>query len=553
MQIPRSPELRRIAALPRRVWSDADAREVAALLTAKLKTAHGTARLYPIQGIMLAEAADARGLLGAVGVGEGKFLPSVLIPTLLDARRPVLMIQASLRAQTEREIAKFSRHFRIHPGLKIVHYEGLSCVSQAACLDAYAPDLIVADECHALKNTKSARGRRFMRYMREHPTALFVGLSGTITQRSILDYWHLAVLASRGRGEETAPLPIVYAEVEQWAQSLDANVHDDARIDPGALLDLSPAAPDDPRKDLACARHRYRKRLADTCGYILTMRPSITTPLSISTREVVVPDSVSAALETLRTQWVTPNGDNLEWAMDVWRCARELAIGCWYRWYPPPREEWRAARRAWHAFVRQTLAQQRKGLDSPLQVALHYATHPLHQAWCAIRDEYDPSDHTVVTWIDDFLLRDAAEWLARHEHGIVWCEHVAAGQRLSEMTGYRYYEGGERAAREIDDARGPVIASIAAHGTGRNLQRYHDNLILSCPPAANEVEQLIGRTHRLGQEDAVSVEIYLHAQVIREAFATVIKAAQYIRETTGSVHRLLIADTNFSLDELATI
>jgi hypothetical protein len=283
-------------------------------------------------------------------------------------------------------------------------------------------------------------------------------------------------------------------------------------------------------------------------------RPSIAAPLRIHAREIAVPPAVFDALDKLRTTWSTPNGDELEWAMDVWRCARELAIGCWYRWDPPPREEWRQARRAWHAYVRQVLSQQRKGLDSPLQVALHYADHELHQAWCAIRDEYDPAEHTVVEWLDDYLLRDAAEWLREHAHGIVWCEHKAAGIRLAEMTGYRYYGGGERAAREIDDARGPMIASIDAHGTGRNLQdRYRDNLVVSCQPSADAVEQMIGRTHRLGQEHGVSVEIYLHAPEIRAGFGSVIRAAQYILHTTGSMQRVLIAGTNFSLDELAAI
>jgi hypothetical protein len=549
VDVKRSAEISRIIGLPRRTWSEQDAIDVAALLTAKLRTPYGAHALYPIQGVMLAEAYDARGLLSGAGVGEGKTLPSLLIPTLLGAERPVLLVRAAISPQTRRDITYWSRHFAVHPGLRVVHYEGLSTASQSGVLDMIRPDMIIADECHSLKNRDSARGRRFMRYVREHPTTMFFGLSGTITQRSIMDYWHLALLASR----DNAPLPIIYAEAEQWAQALDPGVHDDARLAPGALLDLSPAQEDEPSEAIDRARRRYRQRLADTVGYVMPTAPTLGTSLLLTRRASEVPPCVHSALDKLHTTWLTPNGDELEWAMDVWRHAREIASGFWYRWDPPPPTEWMMARRAWHAFVRQILSQRRKGLDSPLQVAQHYHDHELHTAWVAIRDAYDPEDHKRVEWLDDYLVVDAARWLHTTPKGIVWSEHVAVGRAVAERAGVRYYGGGPKAADEIADARGPIVCSIAAHGTGRNLQdRYCHNLILSCPPSADAVEQLIGRTHRLGQTaDEVTVELYLQSPDIIDGFASVIERARYILATTGSRQRVLLASTNFDLDNPA--
>ena len=54
----------------------------------------------------------------------------------------------------------------------------LGLVQSAQKLDYIQPDLIIADECHLLKNHKAGRTRRVTRYMREHPETKFVGVSG---------------------------------------------------------------------------------------------------------------------------------------------------------------------------------------------------------------------------------------------------------------------------------------------------------------------------------------------------------------------------------------
>lgn len=547
--VPATPEFHRVRDLPRRRWTDGEAETLADLLTRELRTTFGRERLRPIQGIMIAEAFDAGGMLAGVSVGRGKTLPTFLIPTIMGVQRPLLLVPSNLVEKTNRDLAVWSYHFRVHPRIRVFSYERLSVVSGANALEQYNPDLIIADEVHNLKNRDSARGRRFLRYMQAHQDTKMVGLSGSITRRSLRDYWHILGLCLK----ETAPIPYVLHELETWAAAIDPDVDDRVRLAPGCLLDLAPE-PADTGTPLDRARASYQRRLSETRGVVITPSNEIAASLEISARPLEAPAAVDDALESLRTTWETPNGDELLMAIDVWRHARELACGFWYQWNPPPPPEWLEARKAWHKFVRGMLGRNLSTMDSPLQVARRFADHPLHNAWRAVRDLYDPDAHKRAVWISDFLLRDAAGWLNDHTQapGIAWVEHHAAGERLALLSGRSYFGGGPDASRAILDAHGPIIASIKAHGTGKNLQHYSRNLIVSVPPSADTIEQLLGRTHRDGQEaDTVTVELYLHAPEIREGLARALSEADYIQRSTGMPQKLLYADKLFRLEDPA--
>jgi hypothetical protein len=71
-----SPEWRRIDALPRRpIPSEAELAEIAAFVTAELKTPAGTMTLWPDQAFALLEIETERGLLGGLRVSGGKAQP----------------------------------------------------------------------------------------------------------------------------------------------------------------------------------------------------------------------------------------------------------------------------------------------------------------------------------------------------------------------------------------------------------------------------------------------------------------------------------------------
>jgi hypothetical protein len=541
-----SSDYQRIHALPQRKWNDADATELAELLTAELRTPFGKASLRPIQAVMIAEAVDAGGLFAACGVGAGKTIPSFLIPTMLGAKRPVLLVPASLRDKTLLDLRTWSCHFKTHPNLRVVTYEKISFdKDDTNILDQLQPDLIIADEAHALKNAvNSARGRKFMRYMAAHRDTKLVILSGTITRRSLKDYWHLIGMAL----PKTSPLPYLADEVDRWAAALDADVDEWTRFAPGVLINFAAnedheaaQAANEDETDLA--RRGFQRRLSSTQGVVITHNvEGVDASLRIAERKVTLPDNVDLALRELRTTWCTPNGDELQQAVDIWRHARELACGFFYKWDPRPEDEWLEARKKWHKFVRHVLQQNRRGLDSPAQVARRYADDARYTRWRAVRDNYDPLLNRKAVWLSNFLVDDAAKWLKK-TNGIAWVEHNAVGQRLSKVAGVPYFGGGPESSRAILTYEGPMIASIAAHGTGKNLQRYASNLLVSMRPEADRFEQLVGRTHRPGQEaDEVDVAMYLHVPELREGLQKIIRDARYVQRTTGQDQKILYAD-----------
>ena len=132
-------ELSRILALPRRQMPDGEA--LAERLTRALKKEGGTMSLRPVQAIALYEAARVGGLFAPIPVGGGKTLLSLLLPTVLEAKRPLLLLPAALCGKTHAERQKLSTHWQIRDGVRIFSYERLSLMNSAKELHISRPDL----------------------------------------------------------------------------------------------------------------------------------------------------------------------------------------------------------------------------------------------------------------------------------------------------------------------------------------------------------------------------------------------------------------------------
>lgn len=93
-----------------------------------------------------------------------------------------------------------------------------------------------------------------------------------------------------------------------------------------------------------------------------------------------------------------------------------------------------------------------------------------------------------------------------------------------------------------------IVASIRAHGTGKNLQAFSRNLFANQFSDAAVGEQVLGRTHRQGQlADEVTAEVYRHTPVVIDALNRARMLAGYIEGTMGGSQKLLRATYLFTI------
>jgi hypothetical protein len=539
-----TPELDRIMMIPWRVPLEPDEEaERIDLLTNHLRTPGGTMRLRPVQAQALYEAHDYGGLFGPIRVSGGKTLISLLAPLVFEAQRPMLIVPAALIEKTRTEARKLAQHWKLPTFLHIVSYQALGRVSGAETLEKAAPDLIICDEAHKLKNKRAAVTKRVARYMHDHPETRMVILTGTISKRSLHDFAHLLLWSLKLR----TPLPRHWTELEAWALALDERPNSVVPpLYPGAILKL--ATEEDTGGATERARKAVRRRINGTPGVVTASGPGCDVSLRVQGHIVETLEVTEEAFDRLRSKWETPDGWPLSDGFAIWRHARELALGFYYRWEVRPPDEWLEARKAWSAFCRKVLGSNQRRLDSEMQVALACKDHPEwygdqeYKAWVAIRDTFKPK--TVAVPFDDSVLEYCQEW-SKHG-GLIWCEHIDFANRLSSMTGIPYFagEGLDAHGNSIETYDGTTaILSIEANREGRNLQRFSRNLVSSVPQQGDRMQQLLARTHRDGQEaDEVICDIVVSCAEHVEAMHIMQSDARYQEDITGDHQKLLLAD-----------
>jgi hypothetical protein len=573
-----TPEFERIKFLPRRVWESQIDAEYLRRLSAHLRAPGGKMTLRPAQAAVLTEAYDFGGSFVQLGVGEGKTLITAVLPTLKGSERPVLLAPAKLRKKTVRDFERLRKDWMVHPRIEFISYEMLSRKKQADVLFEIKPDLIMADEAHALRNLSSSRTKRVKRFMAENPQVPFVPLSGTFAKRSLLDFWHLLMWSMK---TQLMPLPKIHSEVMEWALAVDEKVEEEKRVRPGALLELIGQKPDkwEELDDLKKARIAVRDRLKSTPGVIITSS-SQNVDASISIELIYPPrcEELDQAINLLRTDFITPDGIDLTLEIEsarqryltLWRHARQLSCGFFYRWDPSPPVPWLEARRNWGRYVRHILDNSSK-LDSPQQVehavlkqelvtpfripdptkppesglTIKVTPQKLLAAWLVQRPTFKP--HAKANWVNDQHLR----WILNTHvkdapPTVLWVEHIAVGERLSKISGFPFchINASDANGRYIEDLSGHVIASVASCGEGVNLQfKWARNIVISAPPNGPAWEQMLGRTHRPGQDaDTVEVLVLSACDEQEQGFLQAVRDARLAEDGLGQQQKLLLAD-----------
>lgn len=546
-----SAELERVLNLPRRKYDVSELDALARDLTPLLKREPGSMALRRLQALALHDIGVCGGGFCPIDVGGGKTLISFMAAHVLGARRPMLLLPAGLIQKTKNDREKLiTDGWLIPTHVRLFSYEMLGRLQSSGILDVWAPDLIIADEVQKLKSEDAAVTRRVVRYMDAHPDTKFVALSGTIMDRSILEFAHILRWCLKGN----APIPLTNNDLAEWASALDDKVDELTRYEPGPLVRL--ATSDDAGDELTRARKGFRRRLIETPGVIASTEGGEHVGASIYVRAIQYPlkRTTIAHFARLRSEMLTPDDWQLTQPMEVWAHARELALGLTYAWDPHPPKVWRDRRREWCAFVRDVLARSNT-LDSEAQVAAACDAGELPSdaltAWREVKDTFTPN--VVPIWQDDGPLKVCAEWMRKP--GIVWTEHALFAERLARETGAKYYgrKGLAEDGEFIDDADASraIIASIDANREGRNLQtKWNRNLIVSPPERPGIWQQTLGRTHRPGQTaDEVIVDVFLGCLEHANAWRRALSGAQAVRDTTGAEQKLLLADPDWPSDD----
>lgn len=526
----------------------------------------------------------------------------------------LLLIPSNLVQQIIRDYQLLAEHFRVpgivvhlpgrktwacspkkapngndEPMLHVLPYTRMSGVDNSSWIERLRPDAIIADEVDALADTESARTMRLGRYFVKYDDTRFVCGTGSLTNASIDEIWHLSLLALR----DMSPLPQNAETVKDWGRCVDSVPNP---CPAGALTRF--LEPGEPESQIRIA---YRRRLRETPGFVLIEGEQIVVTssgekveIAIREREIpAVPEIVDRALGMIRNN-VRPDtmggADDDEVLVDELekaRCAREASTGVFYKFdFPPidpatrkphprgvPQEkavvkEWYRRRKAWNSELRSKMLRGEQDLDSPklCENAARRAWGDLPkdpalpewraENWCPWRDYEDKvvPKHKAVR-LHSFLADDAALWATQYR-GIIWysmdelAEWVV--ERAKELHGIKIpiHRGGANGLKALMDERGDraILSSIKSNGRGVDgLQHIFSSpgsaaqYYLNIPASDRGWAQSLARLHRRGQEcPEIPTWIPLHTREYRRSFENALRCAKYVEELTGEPRKLLL-------------
>lgn len=474
-------------------------------------------------------------------------------------------------------------------GCYVLPYSCLSTEDSVELIDAIAPQLVILDEAHYVKNFRSARTHRVLDYVTQKKPQL-VALSGTITSKSIMDYWHLIKAALN----TNTPLPLSQQLAKEWSQVLDAKAQP-SEAQTGAIKPLVDWArrsfpSEEFPFDVSGFRKAYRLRLNSSPGVVSTGDSEIGTSLII--RNVPVENHEKAPgwveLEKLILgvveQWITPNGDEIDYSIHTFKWLFELTAGFYNQLLWPTPEAFAktkgvsldkanemieagiAHHQALQIYSRELRAwlekYARPTLDTPMLVGFDMANHgaknvghELYEPWAAAKDleivgmaERYAKPVRVCQYKIDHALSWWREMVPEGQGGILWAhnqEMVAWAFEVFKNAGVDAVHCPAGADSQILDpanANKLMVASMPAHGTGKNLQHFQHQLFLQWPRSATAAEQTLGRLHRTGQE---ADELFAYRIDTTEFdalnFAACLNDALYIHQSTGVRQKLIYA------------
>lgn len=573
-------------------------------------------RLKPPQVNAMLSYMEYGGTLCAIGVGWGKTLIALYIDAqsmkkghervlhLLPKRNYRQLVKTDIpwaRARVwldvqfhELAVGPDARRWIISqppPGVYLMPYSLLSASDGEDLIRAIEPTVVVCDEAHELRHMKTARTKRFMRFVREKNPEMHV-LSGTITAKGLGDYHHLAVASLHKR----CPMPISTMLAFEWAAVIDADA-DPTDSQTGPIMPLVRWARDHfPGEIIAldkrAFRMAYQLRLRHAPGVITTGDAEIGSSLVIVNEPV--PDYKQhedwPELERLMKQvddlWLTPNGDEIDYAIHCYKWRYELSAGFYNEHYWETPEELAdrkgiAETRAkdmlerareqlllqnqYNKEVRGWLTTAPQGVDTPLLID-HDIRHNggkrvpsvLVHYWQMKEDakfEGMPERLKRAKRICGYKVEQAVRFAQTQliDGCIFWYHNIEIGRWLFDLMEREYgvekviyCPAGKVGVERILDPTNKgklVVASFGAHGSGHNLQYSWSTMyFVQWDRQAAGCEQIIGRLHRQGQEADEVVVVTNHTLDFDHALmASSLNDAAFIEGTGHGHQKLLLA------------
>lgn len=470
-------------------------------------------------------------------------------------------------------------------GCYVIPYSLLSQPGASEMLDAIAPEFIVVDEAHRLRNRKSARTKRVITYLETRAENGFdvrlMLMSGSITSKSIKDYQHLIRLCLL----ENSPLPLSVQVADDWGAVLDAKASPSASAKSELLPLIEWARRNFPHEqiedDVAGFRKAFQVRFTSAPGVVATGADELGITLIMHNDPAPLDKTSEPAKRLLKLLedvdgGLTPNGDEIEHAIHAYKWRYELSAGFYNerfwnegkhttailersRAYHEAVNDYHRALRAWFD------DRHIPGLDTPLLVGAEIAKHgakrvgePLARAWQQARDldfEGRVDRDSRVVRVCDYKIRHAVRWASALEKGtgaLVWFYHNAVGEWLYEAMREAGLDclwcpaGANELVLAESSANKILILSTMAHSEAKNLQHFHEQMYVQWPRSAITAEQSLGRTHRPpaeGQEPPDELVVVRNdtLEFDHQNFAACLNDAVYIHETIGSDQKLVYA------------
>lgn len=553
--IPHASEVDRVLMLPRSNGSG-----TVDLAQHSLPGAQGIT-LRPVQEQALAEIATHGGLVGAIGVGHGKSLIALLSGLVLQVDRAIVLV-APATVPTMTELLEDLRCRYKMPPTEIVSWGKLSQSDAGDWLRNLDVDgkkvVLVADEAHFARNPTAARTKRLMAWLEAKPHVHFVVLSGTMTTRRLKDFAHLA---HRALGDK-APVPRG-SDLRVWDEILAneaRSVADLASVVPlwkwatctqGSTFHKSDSKLRNETHALLV--RAFGERLQSAPGVVLTQDPSCQASLYI----VQVLDGgeqihrIQKQAEHLARTYRDPMGLEVADDAEIAKTAHRLSLGYFYRWDWPNGVAdvlWMDRRSAWMRECRYILENHATwGFDSQALVEAAArreieAGRPIRERWLQayiewreVEDRTPPN--TVCEWVYNEPLLRLVEIAEDNAPAIIWYDEEAVADRLQTL-------GVEvlRAGQPVTGRARTLALSVRSHGAGLNLQAWSKQVFACVPANGTAWEQVLGRTHRQGQqEDEVWAWVPQWTGILRGALRQACGDARWIATSTGNKQKLLLA------------